>query len=247
MPDDPGHEPADARPPAATPTQESNQDRASPTSRLMQAMHGPVYRRRLEVLSRAIGEHLKTGDRVLDVGCGVGTLGSKLIEAFPEMSLHVEGLERYPRGGEAIPVTAYAGGRMPFDDDAFDVVTIADVLHHEPDPDTLLGECLRVARRAVIVKDHTPGDGPAPWRAWKQARIALMDWAANAPYGVKCLYRYPRPSQWRAMFDRLSAGLAAESTHMRLYPLPFSLVFTGGLQYFAVITPSQTQSASSPD
>src|ERR1051325_328406 len=94
-----------------------------PISSLMQAMHGPIYRSRLAELVGRIVPHLTEGDRVLDLGCGNGTLGRALMDApnCPK-GVVVEGLERVARGGEPIKVHAYAGGRMPFDDGAFDAV-----------------------------------------------------------------------------------------------------------------------------
>ena len=45
------------------------------------------------------------------------------------------------------------GKSLPFEDGAYDVVILADVLHHDPDPVALMKECGRVAKRFVIVKD----------------------------------------------------------------------------------------------
>lgn len=199
---------------------------------LMSRMHAPVYAARLRELVRSIVPHLEAGDRLLDVGCGNGTLAKALLDAenAPD-GLVCEGLERFPRGGEPIPVTGYDGGRFPFDDDAFDVVTIADVLHHEEDPDALLRECGRVARRLVIVKDHQIKGILA------QQRISLIDWAANAPYGVKCLYRYNTPEGWREIHDRLGFGVVEERSSINLYPPVVNRLFGRSLQYMGVLSP----------
>ncbi|GJM18571.1 MAG: hypothetical protein DHS20C14_07840 [Phycisphaeraceae bacterium] len=205
----------------------------APISSLMSVAHGPIYRSRLRVLVGRIVPVLQENDAVLDVGCGVGTLGTAIMDDPKCPSgVKVTGLERVARGGEPIPVVAYDGITFPMDDDSVDVVTIADVLHHEEDPDRLLRECRRVARRMVIVKDHRRAGVLA------QPRISFMDWAANAPYGVPCLYRYNTPEEWRAQFGRVGLEIAEEVSGMSLYPPIVDQVFGGGLQYMAFTRPA---------
>lgn len=199
-------------------------------ARLMRRLHGPVYAARLVALVQAIRPHLRAGDAVLDVGCGFGTLGRALMDdpATAE-GVTVRGLERVPRKGGRIEIDAYDGGTMPYGDGAFDVVIVADVLHHEPEPDRLLAECRRVARRLVIIKDHLR-QGP-----FAQSRIALIDWAANAPYGVPCLYRYGTPEEWRATRERHALEVVEERLSLDLYPPGVNLLFGRRLQYLAVL------------
>ncbi|MDX2132116.1 MAG: class I SAM-dependent methyltransferase [Planctomycetota bacterium] len=200
--------------------------------RLMRAMHAPVYRRRLEVLVREILPALRPNDRVLDVGCGNGTLGRALLDApGAPPGLVVEGLERVRRGNEPIAVHAYDGGAIPFAARAYDVLIVADVLHHERAPEALLRECARVAGRLVIVKDHRV-------EGWfSQARVSFMDWAANAPYGVPCLYEYPSRAGWTERARRSGLRAERELHRMDLYPPGWNLVFGGRLQYMAFLTP----------
>ncbi len=196
----------------------------------MRAMHAPVYRARLRALLSAIIPHLRPGDRVLDVGCGNGTLGRAIMDdpRCPK-GVVVEGLERVARGGEPITVHAYPGGTMPFPDGAFDAVIVADVLHHEENPGALLAECRRVSRRLVIIKDHQVKGAMA------QARISFIDWAANAPYGVPCLYRYNTPQQWENLPRELGLEVAEARGSMKVYPPGVNLLFGGGLHYFGVL------------
>src|SRR5882672_3688786 len=138
---------------------------------LFRSLHKPIYERRLKELVHLIGPHLRSGDKVLDIGCGFGHLGRAIMDAHPEVL--VEGVESVKRGGELIPVTAYEGTRMPWKDGSFDAVILADVLHHDHDPDRLLKESARVSKRLVIIKDHIREGFLA------QQRISFLDWAAN--------------------------------------------------------------------
>lgn len=194
---------------------------------LMSKLHAPIYRHRLAVLVREISASLKPGDKVLDIGCGNGTLGRAIMEA--NTSVAVEGLERVVRGGEPITVHAYDGRVIPFPDKAFDCTIVADVLHHEPDPMNLLRECARVSRRLVIIKDHRITG------RFSKARVSLMDWAANAPYGVPCLYTYNTLDQWRDIHARLNLKLERELTAMDLYPGLWNPLFGKSTQYMAFL------------
>jgi ubiquinone/menaquinone biosynthesis C-methylase UbiE len=197
---------------------------------LMRAVHGPIYQRRLRALTEAIVPHLRAGDRVLDVGCGVGTLGRAILDdpGCPA-GVVVRGAERSVRGGEPIEVVGYDGVRLPFGDGSHEVVIVADVLHHEVEEDRLVGECVRVASRAVIVKDHLVKGLLA------QQRIGLIDWAANAPHGVKCLYRYHTEAQWREIEARHGLVARERRLGMRVYPAGWEQAFGGSLHYFAVL------------
>jgi len=196
----------------------------------MKRMHEPVYAARLVHLLNALLPHLRAGDRVLDVGCGFGGLGRALMDDKRcPADVVVTGLERYPREGAMIDITGYDGVKAPFDDNSFDMVIVADVLHHEEQPDHLLAECARLSRRYVVIKDHQRQGLLA------QARISLIDWAANAPYGVKCLYRYPTTQGWRESHAKHNLAIVEERAGMTLYPQPYELLFGGSLQYFAVL------------
>jgi SAM-dependent methyltransferase len=197
---------------------------------LMRRLHAPIYQSRIAELVRQLVPHLEAGDRLLDVGCGGGALGAAILraEGLPP-GLSVRGLERARRGDEAILVDEYDGGRLPYDDGAFDVVILADVLHHDPNPHRLIEECRRVARRLIVIKDHKL-DAPLAW-----VRVALLDWMANNPYGVPCTYRYNTSAEWSRWHREHGLEVEREVSAMRLYPGLFNLVFGGRLQYLAML------------
>ena len=188
-----------------------------------------VFGRRIRVLADRIVEQIPEGALVLDVGCGDGTLAARLMQLRPD--IRVEGIDVMVRPQTAIPVTEFDGVRIGFPDDSFDAVMFIDVLHHTDDPTVLLAEALRVASRAVVIKDHFC-DGFA-------ARITLsfMDWVGNAHHGVRLPYNYWPEHRWRAALESLGARVESWQTRLALYPFPASLLFDRSLHFVARIAP----------
>jgi ubiquinone/menaquinone biosynthesis C-methylase UbiE len=126
---------------------------------------------RTSVLAQA---DLAAGMRVLDVGCGTGTLALDLkravgdagtvsgVDASPEM---IEIATKKARGkGVAIDLRVGVAEELPYENSSFDRVTSTLVFHHLPDDLKL--ESLREIHRVlqpggrVVVGDFAPGSGP---------------------------------------------------------------------------------------
>jgi ubiquinone/menaquinone biosynthesis C-methylase UbiE len=54
---------------------------------------------------------------------------------------------------QAVSLLQGSGEALPFGDASFDVVSEFSILHHVPEPAKVVGEMLRVARRAVVIVD----------------------------------------------------------------------------------------------
>jgi SAM-dependent methyltransferase len=189
-------------------------------------LHGKVvHRRRVEKLASAIAPLLSRG-KLLDVGCGDGSLSVRLAELVS--GLDVLGADIVSRPTTGIDVVQYDGRQLPFAEGSFDTVLLVDVLHHADAPEALIAECARVSRGSIIIKDHVRNS------AFDQAVLSFMDFAGNAPYGIARTYRYLSPAQW----DRLLAPLGVVETHAvrGLYPFPVSLVCGRGLHCLFKIT-----------
>jgi SAM-dependent methyltransferase len=109
-----------------------------------------VGRRRilLQLLDRYVGNDRTAGRRILDVGCGTGTMLTHLA-AYG----HVQGIDvdeeavGYCRDRGLTDVRLGAAESLPFDDASFDVVTALDVVEHLDDDVAALREMNRVLRR----------------------------------------------------------------------------------------------------
>lgn len=204
-----------------------------------------VMSRRIYTLAKHIVKLLPLADNGteeltgLDVGCGSGEIAAVIEGLAPEIS--IEGVDVLVRGVTHIPITEYDGVTLPFEDDSFDVVTLIDVLHHTDAPDLILAECVRVARRAVIVKDHYCNN------PFDDVRLRFMDWVGNRSHGVRLPYNYLSRQGWRSMYERL--GLFADVTleSLRLYPLPFRWAFDGQLHFIARLRSLETLRDTLPE
>jgi demethylmenaquinone methyltransferase/2-methoxy-6-polyprenyl-1,4-benzoquinol methylase len=108
-------------------------------------------------------------DRVLDIGCGTGFGTEGLLEHVEE----VHGLDQSPHqlakayekfGKNDGPVRFHMGDaeRLPFKDDAFDVVWSSGSIEYWPNPVDALEECRRVAKpggQVLIVGPNYPRRG----------------------------------------------------------------------------------------
>jgi len=180
------------------------------------------------VLERVLAELFPSSvSSVLDVGCGDGLVAAGVLALRPGMVLH--GVDVLKRPHTHIPVDLFDGRRIPHEDRSFDVVMMVDVLHHAENPEQLLGEAARVARRCLVLKDHL-SDG---WLA--TPRLRFMDHVGNARHGVSLAYAYWRHAQWLKAFARLGLMVERWESNLRLYPWFADWIFGRSLHFAARI------------
>jgi len=176
-----------------------------------------VAGRRARVLADHLARLTPPNARVLDVGCGDGLIGRLVERSRPDV--RIRGIDFLVRPVLHVPVDAFDGRRIPFDDGSFDLVTMIDVLHHAELPEALLGEAARVARSGVIIKDVVL----AGWMALSTLRF--MDRVGNERHGVTVPETYWNAEQWRHAFARAGLRVDVSKDHLALYPPPLSWLF----------------------
>jgi SAM-dependent methyltransferase len=196
-----------------------------PLSWIARGHRALVFGRRTQVLAEALAPLLPQGARVLDVGCGDGTIGALLAQRRTDIS--IEGVEVISRASCRVPCRAFDGEHLPFPDGSFDACLFVDVLHHTTDVTRLLREAARVARSTVVLKDHLSEN------FFDHATLRVMDWVGNRPHGVTLTYNYQGLHQWQQHFATCGLQPAQFSTTLPLYPFPFSLLFGRKLHFVA--------------
>ncbi len=183
-----------------------------------------VFGRRVAALSDQLAALILPGARILDVGCGDGTLDLLITRQRPDVS--IVGVDVLVRPNTRIPVQPFDGANIPFPDASFDTVMFVDVLHHTADPHLLLREAARVGKM-ILIKDHFRES------FFAELRLRFMDWVGNAHHGVALPFNYWSRVQWSAAFGQLGLKTSEMRTSLGLYPAPASWIFERGLHFVA--------------
>lgn len=181
--------------------------------------------RRARVLATRIAELLPPHAAVLDVGTGDGQIAALVLKRRPDVKLR--GIDVAVRERTSVPVERFDGRRIPFEDSAFDVVTLVDVLHHTDDAMGLLHEAKRVAKRALVIKDHTR-DG---WLAGPTLRF--MDRVGNRRFGIASPGHYWPEERWLQAFGELQLSKSVWVRELALYPWFLTWAFDRRLHFLA--------------
>lgn len=166
-------------------------------------------RARMKHLPPRLLRHIDEDSTILDVGSGDGRLAQRLIDERPALTIAGAEIGRPPV--IHIPTVRYDGRHLPFPDDAFDMVMLIDVLHHDEAQEAVLREAARVARRKVLIKDHY-------WVSrLDRAILSLSDYLGNKANGVPLPYEFLRLEQWNDLFFRV--GLRVSESEVFHYHL----------------------------
>jgi ubiquinone/menaquinone biosynthesis C-methylase UbiE len=143
-----------------------------------------VERRRAFLL-----DHLRGGERVLDLGCGEGDFAAAAAEAGAAEAVGVDVASGAVRRARARhPGLRFElvepGGPLPLEDASVDLVWCSEVLEHVLDTAALLSEARRILRTSGLLLATTPAHGRL-----RRASLALTGWERHFdPRGADLRY-----------------------------------------------------------
>lgn len=198
---------------------------------LLDLHHRGVRVPRAARIIESLAGHIGRAESLLDVGCGDGVYALQLAQT---VGAKLVGVDVHVRPTAQIEVRAYDGLHLPFPDQAFEAVSMIDILHHCEDPQQVLSEAVRVARRVVAVKDHF-AFGPISRKV-----LLLMDVAGNAKDEIASPGTYFDPPTWVSMVAGAGGGLAALDWPLPIHKMPWRLIGWPELQFTAKIVPTRS-------
>ncbi len=141
---------------------------------------------------------------LLEIGSGPGSI----IKVFTKHGHDVTGLDITDNSyDDSLKPDIYDGLTMPYADNQFDCALILTTLHHTPNPDAIITEAKRIAKRIIIIEDvyDTP---------FQATYTKITDSITNMEF-----FGHPHTNrsdkQWRECFEKLGLKLQ----HSKIYPL----------------------------
>ena len=145
------------------------------------ALRIPLYRRyhinRFRSMCKLIGD--VSGLAMLDVGCDGGTFTEHMVKSCKPSFTAALDLDfkaiSYAKAKRPIAEFLVADGlRLPFRDEAFELVTIMEVLEHVHEPKSMLKEAYRVLRKGGLLVALVPNEKSklyrVVWPVWTKFR-----------------------------------------------------------------------------
>lgn len=159
---------------------------------------------------------LDPGESYLSVGDGDGYVTA---EAQQRCRVGARGLDLridMPFRAPGVPLDYYDGGRMPYADKSIDVVTAVFVLHHCDQPEAVLAEMQRVARKKIIIIEDVYRN------RLERMMVCLLDYLENrmVSSGMNIPLHFRKATEWEELFRQQGLKLVLSRRFALLKLLP---------------------------
>ncbi|MBU1199374.1 MAG: class I SAM-dependent methyltransferase [Nanoarchaeota archaeon] len=146
-------------------------------------------KQRTSKISKDIAFLLSDVKTFLDVGAFDGMMTKKIMQG--NNKLKGKGIDILVPKKTYVPVKKYNGKKIPYPDKSFDAILLIDVVHHAENPDALLKEAARVAKKYVIIKDHY-------YKGFIDKMIlSAVDFIGNESFNIKVKFHFFKIDEWK--------------------------------------------------
>ena len=157
---------------------------------------------------RLVAPWIELTDQLLEIGSGPGSV----LQEFRAANYQIDALDVADSSySDALKPILYNGQSMPFRDHQYEAALLLTVLHHIEDPEAVLLEAGRVAKRVIIIEDVYES-------AWQRKYTKVADSITNLEF-----FGHPHSNrsdpEWRETFQRLGFRLEHSAVH------PLALAF----------------------
>ena len=144
---------------------------------------------------------VQPNSRIIDIGAGKGLLAQEMAQRF-DARLTMVDVASYNQ--TRLPLALCDSRQLAFADSSFDYAILSFVLHHCPQPETILAEALRVAREVIVIENHVEGR----MRGW--ITQAIDSWP-SIQYGTPPCYFTKTRDEWVKWFGQFSVNVCVMS------------------------------------
>lgn len=164
-------------------------------------------------ISKEILPFLGDTKKLLDFGCGDMAI-SQYLRDNSNRKISITGIDVIDYNMTDMKFMKYDGKKIPFKNESFDTVIAIAALHHCKNPSSMLKECVRVARRKIILFEDIYNN------RLEEFFTKSVDYIGNhlETSGVNIPFNFLSVKEWKAEFARNDLKLKSMK---RVYPLPF--------------------------
>lgn len=149
---------------------------------------------RANAIADSFASVIKPYSRILDIGAGKGLLAQDLAQRF---NARVTMVDVASYNQTTLPLTVCDSRALAFANASFDCAILSFVLHHCPQPETMLREALRVANQVVVIENDVRG------KLRGVITQAIDSWPA-IQYGTPPCYFTKTRDEWLKWFTTFS-------------------------------------------